>query len=510
MGEAYLVEALATGTRCVLKAMSADLVKLSATREVFARYAKCTSKVASASILHTIDAGIDRATGRPWYTADLLRGEDLATRVSRKGARSESEVRFLLAGLAEALRKAHDQGLIHYDLTPENIHLEPGRPFALKVRELTISRLVSDALAAQGEIVGTAIWMAPEQFDLGRQLTPAANIWSLALLGFYVATGRPYWMNVSDTPLPSKALLREILASQIVSASQRAQALGCESTLPAWFDEWFARCLLREPEQRATATDAARAILAQGLPQQAHAAADDVVDDQATTLPLPDRAVRTKGSRSLPLGIVAEARGGAVVEPTASRARPTTEDGGRAKARRRVGWRNIALLFVAAPLLFWGLRNRLPRADDAVRPAKTAPREEQPTSPPVFAPSESDAAGGAAAASASADSDAATPAVPVAVRTFGAGDAVGGSADYDLPGALKVLNGVYYGNCSVPSAGKLAITFAANGHVKRIAVLRGDYDAATTECITARFGTAKVSPFRGGDQSVTANIVATR
>jgi hypothetical protein len=96
------------------------------------------------------------------------------------------------------------------------------------------------------------------------------------------------------------------------------------------------------------------------------------------------------------------------------------------------------------------------------------------------------------------------------VRSFPAGDARGGSADYDLAAALKVLNGVYYGNCGVPSAGRLAITFAPSGHVKRVAVLRGDYDEATTACVTARFGAARVAPFRGGEQSVTADIAPTR
>ena len=97
-----------------------------------------------------------------------------------------------------------------------------------------------------------------------------------------------------------------------------------------------------------------------------------------------------------------------------------------------------------------------------------------------------------------------------AVRTFAADEGEGGTADYDLGAALKALNGVYYGECSVPSAGKLAITFAPNGHVKKVAVLKGDYDEATTTCISARFASAKMPPFRGGDQLLTADVVATR
>ena len=76
--------------------------------------------------------------------------------------------------------------------------------------------------------------------------------------------------------------------------------------------------------------------------------------------------------------------------------------------------------------------------------------------------------------------------------------------------ALKALNHVYYGVCAVPSIGKVAVTFAPSGRVKKVALLRGDYDDPTTACVEARFGTAKISPFRGIAQSVTADLLPTR
>jgi hypothetical protein len=110
----------------------------------------------------------------------------------------------------------------------------------------------------------------------------------------------------------------------------------------------------------------------------------------------------------------------------------------------------------------------------------------------------------------SPEGPAAAASIEPAMRTFPAGEARGATTDYDLAAALRAINGVYYGACAVHSAGRLAITFAPTGRVKRVAVVRGDYDEATTSCITARFGAARVSPFRGGEQSVTADIVATR
>jgi hypothetical protein len=88
-------------------------------------------------------------------------------------------------------------------------------------------------------------------------------------------------------------------------------------------------------------------------------------------------------------------------------------------------------------------------------------------------------------------------------------DMPGGSTEYDLSAALKAVNRIYYGNCAVPSAGKVAITFAPSGRVKKVTVLQGAYDEPTTACIAGRFGTAKMASFQGNPQTVTAELVAT-
>jgi hypothetical protein len=518
MGAVYVVEVPPKGTRRVLKAMAAHLVRRDGLRKLFAGYAKSTSKVASTNVLQTLDAGIDRATGRPWFTTDLLRGEDLGARVARKGALPLSDVRILLAALGDALGKAHARGLVHYDLTPENIHLGIDSPLSIKLRELTISRLVSDALAAEGELIGTAVWMSPEQFDLGRRLTPAANVWSLALLAFYAATGCPYWRSASDDPSPSKDLLREILGGPIVPASDRARALGC-GRLPAWFDGWFARCVIREPGKRLPNAHVARASLAESLERHGNAPADKVVDDQSTTVPLPDRLARAKGSRSLPRGIVAEAKGGT------AHTGPIPPPGGIAAVDRRgaqrdgsKAWRYLMILCAAAALVVWFrvLSDRHPPVGSGATATKDETGTQLASATAAFTRSESVEAAGAsaesaatAAASGSSRSDAAAPS-ELAERTFPVDDTRGGTADYDLAAALKALNAVYYGACAVPSAGKLGVTFAPSGRVKRVAILKGDYDEATAACISARFASARVPAFRGGEQSLTADLVATR
>jgi serine/threonine protein kinase len=525
MGVAYVVDELPSGTRCVLKVMDAFLVRQPELRERFAADAKATSRVASPHVLQTRDAGIDRTSGRAWFTAEWLRGEDLATRVGRWGSQRPADVLALVLALGDALGKAHAQGMVHYDLTPENIHLVAGKPFGVVLRELTLSRLVSDACAAEGDVIGSAMWMPPEQFDLGQTLAPAANVWSLGLLAFYAATGHAYWLAASSDPSPSRELLREILVEPLAPSSVRARALGCTTPLPPWFDEWFTRCVNRDPSRRFAEGLAARAFLAAQVQERPHEPVEAPADDQRTTRRLPPPPARVKGSRSLPRGILADARGEALpakpappLRGAAGAALPAVPQT-TAKRRGRT-WPYVVMLALGAAFLAWfesERPTREPQASSAAVPSTSdKPRPSAPSALPVGSSSSETAV--AARDSVDASPLAAAPdAAPArggsgaATVAFALRDApVGsGSAEYDLAEALRAVNRIYYGACAVPSAGKLAITFAPSGRVKQVAVLRGDYDEETTACVAARFGTARTTPFQGGPQTVTAELAAT-
>jgi serine/threonine protein kinase len=542
MGAAYVVGA--PPTRRVLKVMEPALVKQDALRKRFVAEAKATAGVASAHILKTLDAGIDRETGRPWFTTDLLEGGDLSARVSREGRCPLPEVARILTALGDALGKAHALGLVHYDLTPENVHFDSGSPGAIKLRELTISRLVSDACAAEHDLIGTAIWMPPEQFEVGHALTPAANVWSLGLLAFYAATGRPYWTQASDDPAPSKALLREILSEPLAGASERATELGCQGVLPANFDAWFARCVTREPADRFAEARAAHVFFAEKVGVTSAApprrkserpsapGAVGVPDDPDRTTPWLEAPTQPKARRNVLAAAVAEAKAGPASSPPPP---PPTESAPNAAAadrpapsgkRRALG--ALALLPLVALLGVWLLRN-LPASLRAPAAAPTrgalesataaaAPLPAATVSSPVLLSGTGVTEGAQAGAIPTADG--ASPASPtpdaagagptLASQTFSVGEAQGDVAPYDVATALKALNRVYYGGCTVPSSGKLAVTFAPIGRVKKVVILQGDYDAETASCLMARFGTATLPPFRGGPQTVTGAVVPTR
>jgi hypothetical protein len=448
------------------------------------------------------EAGIDEASGQPWFTSDLLEGEDLATRIATGGALPFPEVGVLVDALGDALGAAHARGLVHYDLTPENVHLGSGTPFSVKLCELTVSRFVSDACALQQDLIGTAIWMAPEQFDLGRVLTPGANVWSLGLLAFYAATGRAYWKNASDDPTPSKELIAEVLRDPIVVASERAGALGCDVALPASFDAWFARCVVRDVSGRF-------ADAREGL------AAFRNIGWRGATQQEPQPVARPREGPSPEAAPKTPTPPGSVTPPNA--AEPV-----RSAAPRTGGRRYLLLaafvVAVGAALCGWTLRRQA--ASACTRPVVgTGATPGLPATPPavssapaplpalVAAPKESPAAL-PADASLPRNADTATTSY-----AFAAGGSADGSADgvaaFDVSAALRAVSGVYYGNCHVPSPGRLVITFAPSGHVKKVDIAEGDYDQTAARCIAARFSAATIPAFRGGAQPVMAKITST-
>jgi hypothetical protein len=113
---------------------------------------------------------------------------------------------------------------------------------------------------------------------------------------------------------------------------------------------------------------------------------------------------------------------------------------------------------------------------------------------------------------AAAPADASPPRSADAATTsyaFAAGGSPDGVAAFDLSAALRAVSGVYYGNCRVPSPGRLVITFAPSGHVKKVDIAEGDYDQAAARCIAARFSAATMPAFRGSEQPVMARISST-
>jgi serine/threonine protein kinase/formylglycine-generating enzyme required for sulfatase activity len=255
MGAVYVVRQISTGVERALKIMHPQLVNDDKLRQRFLQEAKIGAQIESDHVVAVVGAGVDGDKGIPWIAMELLKGETLASAIRRRGPRSSAEVREIYAQLCHALGAAHALGIVHRDLKPENVFLavpkREGVPFVVKVLDFGIAKLVAEAQTqAQTGAIGTPLWMAPEQTEIGRNISPATDVWSLGLLAFWLFTGQPYWLAGAEENASAMALLREVCFAPLASATERARALRLDAQLPIGFDEWFRRCVDRETSAR--------------------------------------------------------------------------------------------------------------------------------------------------------------------------------------------------------------------------------------------------------------------
>ncbi len=242
MGAVYEVEHVHTGQRLALKVIAGTAVGHDAV-ERFKREARASSRIKSDHVVRVTDADVaPELDGAPFLVMELLEGADLEA-ATAGGPASPSDVVVWLDQVARALVRAHELGIVHRDLKPENIfltHREDGTPL-VKILDFGIAKVVSDGQKTRsGQVLGTPLYMAPEQADPSAAApTAKTDLFALGLIAFRLLVGKSYW---KDGSLPQ--LVTQILYEPMVPASARGSTLGPR------FDEWFARACARDPEKR--------------------------------------------------------------------------------------------------------------------------------------------------------------------------------------------------------------------------------------------------------------------
>ncbi|MEU4066854.1 protein kinase [Streptomyces wedmorensis] len=205
MGEVYLAHS-PSGRAVAVKVIREDLAAKPGFRERFAREVQAARQVSGAFTAPVLDA--DTTGPTPWMATQYVDGPTLAEVVAEHGPLPADDVWRLASGLCEALRDIHRAGLVHRDLKPGNILLADDGP---RVIDFGISRVVdATALTQSGQILGTPLFMAPEQFRTPRDAGPAADVFALGSVLVYAATGHgpfdadtPYaiaWNAVHEAP----------------------------------------------------------------------------------------------------------------------------------------------------------------------------------------------------------------------------------------------------------------------------------------------------------------------
>jgi serine/threonine protein kinase len=273
MGAVYVVRQRSTAKQRALKVLHPQFAMDGPSRERFVQEARVAAEIDSDHVTEVVGAGVDPATNTPWIAMELLDGEELAVHVERVGALAAAAVYELCDQLCDALAKAHAKGIVHRDLKPENLFVAKARrrgvPFTVKVLDFGIAKAVADnATAAKvSRTIGSPLWMAPEQAQLGARLNPATDVWALGLIVFYLLTGKYYWRAPNAGAADLMTVLNEVMLTPLDPASARAREYGVGHLLPAGFDGWFARCVDRDATRRWPDAGAAWEALAPLLSQ---------------------------------------------------------------------------------------------------------------------------------------------------------------------------------------------------------------------------------------------------
>ncbi len=253
MAVVYLADDLKHSRRVAVKILRPD-IHAAIGLERFRREVEVAARLTHPHILPVHDSGV--AAGHLYYVMPFISGESLRARLDREGELPLDESLRLVSEVAGALGYAHEQGIVHRDVKPENILLADG--IAL-VADFGIARAAGaeyrdeaatlESLTKSGMFVGTPRYIAPEQAR-GEKVDGRADIYGLACVLYEMLAGEP----------PFRATTLEGLLRQHLTADAPALA-GIRKDVPPAVGRAIAKALAKAPEDRfATAREFAVAL----------------------------------------------------------------------------------------------------------------------------------------------------------------------------------------------------------------------------------------------------------
>ena len=249
MGAVYEARHAVIGKRVAVKVL---LEKFLENQELVARLlqeARLASSIGHENIVDVTDYGTTN-DGRAFVVMEFLDGEALAQLVMRDAPLPVERSLGILRQVCSALAAAHAKGIVHRDVKPENIYLvRRGELDFVKVVDFGVSKAVhsreegadSQRLTRTGTVLGTPLYMSPEQARGGDDVDHRADIWGAGLMLYECLTGEvPFRAN------NYLGVISQVLTQETVSPSQLRPELG----IPAAVDRVVMRALERDRDQR--------------------------------------------------------------------------------------------------------------------------------------------------------------------------------------------------------------------------------------------------------------------
>jgi serine/threonine-protein kinase len=246
MGEVFLAEHEMLKRPCAVKLIRPEVVLRAGTIDRFEREVRINATLSHPNTVEIFDYGRTE-DGTYYYVMEYLPGMSLASLVERHGPLPPGRVIYLLRQVALALHEAHEAGLIHRDIKPSNIFAarRGGANDVAKLLDFGLARPAPTAASAsagssdEGKILGTPLYMSPEQATGSRALDGRSDIYSLGAVAYFLLTGRP--------PFDERSAIEAIIAhvrDPVVPPSQ------VRDGVPADLESVVLRCLAKDPSAR--------------------------------------------------------------------------------------------------------------------------------------------------------------------------------------------------------------------------------------------------------------------
>jgi eukaryotic-like serine/threonine-protein kinase len=203
--------------RVAIKLLLADGGQIEqAALERFQREARAAARIRSEHVCRVIDVGMLPA-GTPYLVLEYLEGCDLSDELARRGQIPAQEAVGYVLEACEALAEAHVAGIIHRDLKPANLFLarRNNGSRCLKLLDFGVSKSIEEGSLAQfsltktSSIVGSPIYMSPEQLNSAKDVDARTDIWALGALTYELIAGRPPFFAETIPQLVSQVLHME-------------------------------------------------------------------------------------------------------------------------------------------------------------------------------------------------------------------------------------------------------------------------------------------------------------
>jgi serine/threonine-protein kinase len=249
MGAVFLADDEVLGEPVALKVISsAHAADQAALVERFKQEAAAARKVSSPHVIRIHDLGEARP-GLLYLSMEYFQGRTLAEVIAQRGVVPLAACRDMLDQICRGLTAAHDAGVIHRDLKPQNVLV--GERGAVKLIDFGLARAAAEgALTATGVLLGTPHYMSPEQVR-GRPVDARTDIYSLGALAYHLVTGRPPFAgdnaiaigfcHLTEAPMPPRQL---------------------RADLPETMERVILAAMAKEPAQRPSSAEEFRAGLA--------------------------------------------------------------------------------------------------------------------------------------------------------------------------------------------------------------------------------------------------------